>query len=325
MADQDFYNKALTSLTNQVTAYNNSDRGENSFNPNDYAKSLVEDDIMPKIDSAVKSYLSLVAARSATASEIDVVEVSSLKFMGGVKQGERVKCTFLEDANLSSLVCARALLGGINSTIVPDFDTVTARNDDNQENVEDSVDEKAKLQQSVIRILWNGVVQSTNTQEKKNLKPSKVFGRDSLIVAYPFVRERLRRGVVEAQYLLKTEKPKESGESSSNQQQSTSNNESLGSFDNELLPPIPPPNNVDIDHWKAYYTEFGNLLTQACNDNRKDDVQEDDSKLLWSMDGGVQELKARRVRRTKRAENALVIEKDNADHSEQYGDVQSNS
>lgn len=323
MADQDFYNTALTSLKNQVTAYNNSGRTENSFNPNEYAKSLVEGD-MPKIDSAVKSYLSLVAARSATASEIGVVEVSSLNSMGDMKQEERAKCTFIEDANLSSLMCARALLGGINSTIVPDLEA-TARIEDNQENAEDTVDEQTKLQQSVIRILWNGVVQSTSTQEKKKLKPSKVFGRDSLIVTYPFVRERLRRGVVEAQNLPKMENPKESGESSTNQQ-STSNHESLGSFANELLPPIPPPNNVDIANWESYYNEFGSLLTQAsCNNNKKDDIKEDDSKLLWSMDGGVQELKERRVNRTKRAKNALDIERDNADHSEKHGDGQSNS
>ena len=84
-----------------------------------YAKALVELDL-PKIDTAVKTYLSLVAARSAVASDADVLSVGALSSAGAAGQQQQRQCTFAPsaDANRSALVCARALLSAINSTTV---------------------------------------------------------------------------------------------------------------------------------------------------------------------------------------------------------------
>ena len=292
MASQDFYTAALTSLTNQITAHQQT----SSFDPHAYAQSLIEDD-HPKIDSAVKSYLSLVAARSCTMSEIDVLEVSSSKLMtsendNGIKI-ERAKCIFMEEANRSSLACARALLLGMNSTIIPEVVSNQSQKNQSQEE---------ELKQNVIRILWNGLIQSSsgNQQEKKKRKPSKLLGREVLIVTYPYVQERFRRGVAQARKETDVDSTK------------TNNTHlKLYSLSNEQLPPIPPPANVDLHQWEMYYHEFGQLLSQACDTTKQQDG-EDDSQLLWSADGGKRELKERRERRERRAEDAVdeKIERD---------------
>ena len=78
--DDDFYSRAMASFHQQMdianTNTNNDSTDEPLIDVEEYAKSLVEDDL-PKIDAAVKSYLSLVAARSAVASDIDVLSTSA--------------------------------------------------------------------------------------------------------------------------------------------------------------------------------------------------------------------------------------------------------
>ena len=76
-----------------------------------HAKSLVDDDT-PKIDSAVKSYLSLVAARSVVASEIDVLSENVKSF-----DDAQMKLNSMDMK--SALTCARKLLNGINTTVIP--------------------------------------------------------------------------------------------------------------------------------------------------------------------------------------------------------------
>ena len=310
MTQQDFYSTALTSLRNQISS-SNSTAGHRcgNFNPSEYAKYLVEDDV-PKIDSAVKSYLSLVAARSVTVSNVDVMEVTtsssnSCKKMGG-------KCMFFDHPNRASLVCARTLLVGVNSTILPDNETnnnpiantmttITSHEKDREG--------RKRLQYEVVRILWNGLVNSTVSTMKKELKPSKLLGRDALLIAYPYIKERFRRGI--ADVLTTDQERKEDGNPSLH----PSTSKPIQTMPNNMLPPIPPPINVDLDQWEAYYTEFGNLLRQACCITKEDDA-EDDSALLWSNDGGAQELRERRDRRMKRADDALVDDNRDIDSTE---------
>ena len=145
------------------------------------------------------------------------------------------------------------------------------------------------------RILWNRLV-ALNGAGNKDMKPSKVLGRKSLKVAYPFIEERFRRGI-------------EGDDKGVDDDRSTNAAKtSPRSYSMELLPPIAPPQGIDQDSWMAYYTEFGTLLNKACQndiENKKeddfDDI-EDDSKLLWADDNGVRELQQRRDRRAKRAE-----------------------
>jgi hypothetical protein len=315
MAEDDFYNKALASLINQI---NSSQQNLDDNHPNSYAKSLIEDDL-PKIDSAIKSYLSLVAARSSTVSEIDVLSFNTASESINTAsercgKNEDIKCVFLENGNKASLNCARVLLRGINSTIILNDELDSAlhasKNADNALEEKHNSIEGEKLQKNVIRILWNGLVTSQEKGKASNNKPSKLLGREALRVAYPFVRERFRRGIAAAAAELLDGTKSNNFESIGDHR-----NEYLQSIPNEQLAPIAPPNDVDIVQWEAYYTEFGNLLSRACccdtnNDKEVDEKDggggdDDDSRLLWSMDGGVQELKERRERRNKRAEGAL--------------------
>ena len=80
----------------------------------------------------------------------------------------------------------------------------------------------------------------------------------------------------------------------------------------EVLPPVIPPKGIDLDQWESFYMEFERLLPRGDEDD--DDCDEggrgssqslerknDDSALLWSKDGGLAELKARREDRARRA------------------------
>lgn len=295
--DDDFYARAMASFHQQMdianTNTNNND--EPLIDVDEYAKSLVEDDL-PKIDAAVKSYLSLVAARSAVASDIDVLSTSA--------PTDVLQCTF-EQRNHHhryALLCARVLLTTINSTNVPteELSTIPPTTSDNDE-AKSAKDEdmKLQLQNNTTKILWNRLVKSSasSTGDKsKQMKPSKVLGRTSLLVAYPYIQERFRRGILLS-------------ESDSNDTPAVDESKTnpLRSLSNDLLQPVSPPKGIDIDQWKAFYTEFGQLLSRAC-DNHNDDQsnQHDDSALLWSSDKGVAELQSRRENRVQRASQALA-------------------
>lgn len=125
-ANGDFCSKALASLSHQMTLSSDAtaaaaaSAAAAAADIQSYAKALVELDL-PKIDTAVKTYLSLVAARSAVASDADVLSVGALSSAGAAgRQQQQRQCTFAPsaDANRSALVCARALLSAINSTTV---------------------------------------------------------------------------------------------------------------------------------------------------------------------------------------------------------------
>ena len=312
--DDDFYARALASFNQQMAIANNNDAATKEVEQ--YAKSLVDDD-HPKIDGAVKSYLSLVAARSAVASDIDVLPDS-------LSTKDIVQCTFATsnksmDANRCSLMCARTLLSTINSTTIPtDFekgvDTSTINEDEEVDNNEEDK-MKTYMQDNTTKILWNRLVvqsnSSTGDKEKaKQTKPSKVIGRASLLVAYPYIQERFRRGIIlssEDGGKVDTTSP------SAAEDDGIKANNPLQSLSNEVLQPVNPPKGIELDQWKAFYTEFGQLLSRACiNDNENEDTEEqikaeqhDDSALIWSADKGKSELQSRRESRAKRASNAL--------------------
>jgi len=312
--DDDFYARALASFNQQMAIANNSDAATKEVEQ--YAKSLVDDD-HPKIDAAVKSYLSLVAARSAVASDIDVLPDS-------LSTKDIVQCTFATsnkspmDANRCSLMCARTLLSTINSTTIPtDFekgvDTSTINEDEEVINEQDKM-KTYYMQDNTTKILWNRLVlqssSSTGDKEKaKQTKPSKVLGRTSLLAVYPYIQERFRRGII----LLSEEGKDDTTTQSAAEDDGIKANNPLQSLSNDVLQPVNPPKGIELDQWKAFYTEFGQLLSRACiNDNENKDTaeqikveQHDDSALIWSSDKGKSELQSRRDSRAKRASNAL--------------------
>ena len=316
-------NTAAVSTTNDI------------INVEAYAKSLVEDD-SPKIDAAVKSYLSLVAARSVVASDIDVLPSGATITTNDVVQQQ---CTFATstksalDANRCALICARTLLSTINSTTIPSIsstieaETSNASNNDIDETKTDEEERtKLQLQKNTTEVLWNRLVQQSSSSDSNNsssigednarqIKPSKVLGRTSLFVAYPYIQERFRRGV------LLSENKFDTDDTTDNTTETKTN--LLESLSNDILPPVNPPKGIELDQWKAFYTEFGILLSRACSvddddydaeakeetsQNNKETVEQhhDDSALLWSNDKGLAELQSRRVNRAQRATKALA-------------------
>ena len=339
--NDDFYAKALSSFNHQMSLANIAEESTATARSNipimeSYAKSLVENDL-PKIDSAVKSYLSLVAARSAVASDIDVISVSS-KFKSTSNGNDSAKramtevvqcqCTFATstsnpmDANRCALICARTLLATMNSTTIPSesSDKEQASSKSNSSTNNDDKQIQMELQNNAIQILWNGLLPvkvspSTETAgdldkaKQAQTKPSKILGRKSLSLAYPYIKERFRRGI-----LLKLKSNDDDSQNNCDAPSSihidateiattAQNNQlQLESLPNELLPPVPTPKGIDIDQWKAFYTEFGNLL----EDSQSSPKVMDDSPLLWSNDQHVGELQRRREMRAQRATEALA-------------------
>ena len=372
--EDDFHLRAISSFRNQLLLTQNVSDVEDAEAPaavvvveveevESYAQFLVEDDI-PKIDSAVKAYLCLVAARSAVQSDIDVISTSSSKVLPASSSSsvsssraaaddeeDRQCCTFADsaDANRCALICARTLLSTINSFILPSSEYVTsdegytnpnddvngaaAYNDGDKENKR-KMKQQQKLRNDTIRIIWNKVAKKTPssssslcgdtfTQSKTavNMKPSKVLGRHSLLVAYPYVQERFRRGISLLSRDENVQQIDTKTVAASTSLTVTSPSECqpslpLHSLSNDLLPPVLPPKGIDIDKWKSFYLEFGQLLllssaSSSSNSNammKEDEVQPNDSALLWSKDGGAAELQSRRVNRTRRAAKALAFD-----------------
>jgi len=291
MAEDDFIARALSSLSHQMTLANTGGAAGGGEGTDEdkkiieaHAQSLVDNDA-PKIDSAVKSYLSLVAARSVVASEIDVLS-------------ENVKsCDHYQQLNTmgmkDALTCARKLLNGINTTLIPKMAEEEVVPEEKDNAINKANEEHDEIKDNVTRIVWNRLVALKN----KDMKPGKVFGRRALIVVYPFIEERFRRGL---------EKDGEGLDNSASTNAATSPR----SYSIELLPAIAPPLGIDTDSWISFYTEFGALLRKACQNDIEskkegeegEQCKEDDSKLLWSDDKGVKELQERRDRRAKRAE-----------------------
>ncbi len=126
-----------------------------SMNPAEaLGQTLIND--KPTIDSAIKSYLSIFAARSWSATDPIV--------------NARV-----------GLICARSLSKKINSYRIPIPDSATGVEGEEK-------DEEKILEISVVRILWNGLID-------KGKKPSMLLGRKSLIYTFPSILEELKQQV----------------------------------------------------------------------------------------------------------------------------------
>lgn len=215
------------------------------------AQSLTND--KPTIDSALKGFISLVVARVYSVSDPNIKAISG----GGGRDksvvkttqshGEYEKCFFIKtkSPNQAALACARAFLGVINNFRIPEYQNQTA----------------VSLEKDVVRILWNGFINSGDT----NKRPSKILGRlslthviseiemDLLSIPVPGVDERESKSFMsEFVYLLS----------------------------------------------RANQRKDPNLLFEEKSKLEKD---EDDSCLLWDEDGGCAELKRRKCKRESKA------------------------
>jgi hypothetical protein len=270
------------------------------------AKSLTCD--APKIDSGIKSYMSLVVARSLSTpkrnqsnlssstststsassfSPSTVVEslqnsIATITQQNSTNSSERptcTKCSFKpEHSQKAALSSARSLLKAINSYIVPSIEEEmvdcekynhTAKTQEGNESKTNSTEEE-KLEFEVVRILWNGLV-------KSGQKPSKVLGRKSLSKVFPLLRKEI--------------------------------------FPFNLNGETNLPMGVDSNEFSAFIGEFEYLLQCSENvdsvpksQNKDDNDNDDDSCLVWDTDGGQAELERRRKRR---ALNATAKKKGN--------------
>jgi len=159
------------------------------------------------------------------------------------------------------------------------------------------------------------------------MKPSKVVGRHSLLIAYPYIQERFRRGVsllassngnVEQDGTIDTTTSTTTTTTTDSSTLSEGQlNPPLHALSNKVLPPVLPPKGVDIEKWRAFYLEFGHLLLLSSSSNSSAVVMQDeglpnDSALLWSKDGGAAELQSRRESRTRRAAEAMAFDSGSA-------------
>ncbi|KAL3767139.1 hypothetical protein ACHAW5_003158 [Stephanodiscus triporus] len=372
--DFDFYARALSSLTQRIALANDDGGGGASNTPNtaaagvvvatttstiddvdaleSHAKSLVEDDV-PKIDRAVRNYLALIAARSAVASDVDVLSAShsSMTLLAGSgDNSERSSSrSAAADVNQRSLLCARALLSAINSTVLPTLDATDGIDDDCDDETRATKKMQSSHKNAATRILWNRLVVKPSTEStsessiingscnsndektmRRNIKPSKVLGRRSLIVAYPYIQERLRRGHcrgeqadvdvdVDGDAIDSQTMEGPSSFSAKHGSHRAERRRAIRSLSDDALPPAIPPVGVDLDQWESFYTEFGRLLSRKDDDDRDDEGgvssrreqhrsmdgerrhRDDDGALLWSKDGGLAELRSRREDRARRA------------------------
>ncbi|KAG7368960.1 hypothetical protein IV203_031703 [Nitzschia inconspicua] len=130
----------------------------------------------PTIDAAVKSFVSLVSARSLTATATDATTTSVL--LGIVNNSANNESTNNHPATTQQQVLqlARAILKAVNSFQFSLQDTMAATM---AEKPSLSVEKKQQLiELGVTARLWNGLVQSEQ-------KPSRFLGRRALKLAWP--------------------------------------------------------------------------------------------------------------------------------------------
>lgn len=243
--------------------------------PEALAQSLMND--KPTIDSAIKTYMSITAARSWSASGPNVVQASggigigsgrgkdmlknaicaqadmqeSSKMNSSIGANNGGKCFFAKSNNpkMAALLCARTLSKTINSYQIPESAEPIKSKD--SRNSDDS------LEYEILRILWNGIISNGK-------KPTSILGRKSLHPIYNMVLEELIK--------------------------------------NDALSPV----GVDKEEAESFMIEFFLLLDDAtkridAQEKIKYDAPDDDSCLLWDADVGAAELKRRRDRREKNA------------------------
>lgn len=212
----------------------------------------------PTIDAAVKSFLSLVCARSMTASVTDQ-DVQSKMLLGIVKpDGNDDSGESSTDGagnknngrpnNQKALQVARAILQSCNAHEFPIHKTVADALRDKPGISEEKKESLVEL--SVVARLWNGLIQSKQ-------KPTRFLGRKALLHAWP-----------DMDIVSKLSKPVDDSDEAAN-----------GIYNQQL----------------AWIKEFEEHLFRKSDSSNS--AEDDDAALIWDADGGQAELARRRQRR----------------------------
>ena len=212
----------------------------------------------PTIDAAAKSFISMVCARSMSASATDAT--SHDKVMMGIIPSLQMSSISEEKptSNKSSdekaknspsvqqqvLEVARCILKSVNSYTFPVQDTVAYSMAEKPGTSDQKKEELLEL--SVVARLWNGLVQSEQ-------KPSRFLGKRALKLAW-------KKMNVEA---------------------------ALKASDDETI----------LERQTEWLQQFETLLFASIQPLPSDVQSDDDAALLWAPDGGAAELAKRRQRR----------------------------
>jgi len=218
----------------------------------------------PTIDAAVKSFISMVCARSMSASATDATAHDKV-MMGIIPSMDKStisdkKETSSDDKGSSSdedkkdkpkgpstqqqvLEVARSILKAVNSHNFPVQDTVAYSMAEKPGTTEEKKEELLEL--SVVSRLWNGLVQSEQ-------KPSKFLGRRALKLAWKQM---------------------------------------------DIEATLPSKDEETAERQKEWLKQFETLLFATAQPLPSDTAVDDDSALLWAADGGAAELAKRRQRR----------------------------
>ena len=146
------------------------------------AQSLATD--RPTIESAIKSFLSLSAARSIAQTQPKTQTKENVS-------KRLTRCRFSsEDPRLSALKCARTMLRELDNfqLSLPESEGEETKKPVTEEN----------LEYEVVRTIWNGLIAS----EKK---PSRFLGRISLLHVYPKIIEKMRNEEIHVDNVPKEE------------------------------------------------------------------------------------------------------------------------
>eukprot|EP00536_Pseudo-nitzschia_multiseries_P009950 jgi/Psemu1/24609/gm1.24609_g len=271
---------ATTKDTNNANAPANNDEPEPTPAESEMTEVIARD--RPTIDAAVKSFISMVCARSMAASPTDTTKSQHDKVMMGIIPGlaktsissassegnandqdntaastPASASTNSDDKNKSNnggvsvqqqvLQLARLILKAVNSYTFPVHDTVAYSMAEKPGTTPEKKQEL--LETSVVSRLWNALVQSEQ-------KPSRFLGRRALRLAWKNLDVEASLPPAEA----------EESEDPASQQ-----HEWLRQFESLLFAPdLPLPSDISVD---------------------------DDAALLWATDGGAAELAKRRQRR----------------------------
>ena len=136
------------------------------------AQSLATD--RPTIESAVKSFLSLTAARSLASHQTNTPPIETA--ISDTSKENPPKCQFsASDPRIPALKCARFVLTQLNQ-----FELASSISPSTKLSAEDE-----KLEYEVVQRIWNGLLAS----EKK---PCKFLGRSSLLHVYPLFLKHIQ-------------------------------------------------------------------------------------------------------------------------------------
>lgn len=258
----------------------------------------------PTIDAAVKSFTSLVVARSMTASATDTTMPRHQSTLLGIvkagihntnnddetNDGEGKPTASPSASSLSSsplapspqqqaLQLARAILRATNTYTFPIYDTVAETLGEKPGTTETRRDEL--LERAVLARLWNGLVQSEQ-------KPSQFLGRRALRQAW--------KGLDVASYLDKGSSSISSGGGSGGGETTMSVSASDPDTNGDTTT-NDDAGDTSSSQQLLWLQEFERYLLGTDGSDSNGGRVNDDSALIWAADGGQAELARRRQRR----------------------------